>query len=80
MFDDERRDFLVVVNNEDQYSIWPTDREPPHGWRAEGPPGPRADCLARVDRIWTDLRPLSLRTAMDAGAAMDEGNSDGARR
>jgi MbtH protein len=80
MFDDEHRDFVIVVNHEDQYSIWPADREPPHGWRAEGPPGPRADCLARIDQLWTDLRPLSLRRTMDARAAAGEGNPDHARR
>ncbi|MBS2533491.1 MbtH family protein [Catenulispora sp. NF23] len=68
MFADESRDFLVVVNHEEQYSIWPADREPPAGWRTEGPPRPKAECLARIDREWTDLRPLSLRRAMDGEA------------
>jgi MbtH protein len=65
MFDDEDREFLVVVNHEEQYSIWPADREPPAGWRADGAPASKARCLARIDREWTDLRPLSLRKVMD---------------
>lgn len=66
MFDDGKRVFRVVVNDEEQYSIWPADRELPIGWRATGPVGPRADCLAYVDEVWTDMRPLSLRRAMAA--------------
>lgn len=65
MFDDEDRDFQVVMNDEEQYSIWPTDREVPAGWRAAGPRGPKAQCLEYIDQVWTDLRPLTLRR-MDA--------------
>ncbi|MCK2215439.1 MbtH family protein [Actinomadura sp. ATCC 31491] len=61
MFDDEHGDFHVVVNDEEQYSIWPAGRDVPAGWRPVGPPGPKADRLAFIDRTWTDLRPLSLR-------------------
>jgi MbtH protein len=57
--------FQVVVNDEEQYSIWPADGEPPAGWRPAGFTGPRDDCLAHVDRVWTDMRPKSLRIAMD---------------
>lgn len=56
--------FVVVVNDEDQYSIWPDGREIPDGWRDAGFRGPRADCLAHVDTVWTDMRPRSLREAM----------------
>ncbi|MEV7084610.1 MbtH family protein [Streptomyces sp. NPDC093085] len=66
MFDDEDREFRVVVNHEEQHSIWPADRELPAGWRAEGFDGDRAACLAHIDRVWTDLRPLSLRTTARA--------------
>lgn len=52
----------VVINHEEQYSIWPAHREPPDGWRAEGKVGSRAVCLAHIGEAWTDLRPLSLRT------------------
>ncbi|MEU6238288.1 MbtH family protein [Kitasatospora sp. NPDC047058] len=64
--------YQVVVNHEEQYSIWPADRELPAGWRAEGPRGEKAHCLAHIDEVWTDMRPLSLRLAMaqqDAEAA-----------
>jgi MbtH protein len=57
--------YLVVVNDEEQYSIWWADREVPAGWRPEGAQGPREECLAHIERVWTDMRPLSLRTRMD---------------
>lgn len=66
MFDDEHREFHVVVNDEEQYSIWPADRAVPAGWRATATSGPKADCLAHIDQVWTDLRPLSLRRQMEA--------------
>ncbi|MFF2524986.1 MbtH family protein [Streptomyces liangshanensis] len=53
--------FAVVVNHEEQYSVWPTDQEIPAGWRAEGTRGTRDECLARIGEVWTDLRPLSAR-------------------
>ncbi len=68
MFDDEDRIFQVVMNDEEQYSIWPAGREIPNGWRAVGPSGRKAECLAHIDEVWTDMRPLSLRKAMDAAA------------
>jgi MbtH protein len=55
--------FLVVLNDEEQYSLWPADREVPSGWRAEGFEGPKDDCLAHIDHVWTDMRPLSVRQA-----------------
>ncbi|WP_449065483.1 MbtH family protein [Planomonospora algeriensis] len=54
---------LVVVNHEEQHSIWPAGRELPDGWRAEGFSGDREECLAHIERVWTDLRPLSVRGA-----------------
>jgi MbtH protein len=57
--------YKVVVNDEEQYSIWPADRENPVGWRDAGKQGPKAECLAHIDEVWTDMRPLSLRRAMD---------------
>jgi MbtH protein len=60
VFEHEAR-FAVVVNEEDQYSIWPAGRELPQGWRPEGVTGSEADCLEHIERVWTDLRPRSLR-------------------
>lgn len=54
-------EFLVVVNDEEQYSVWFADRALPLGWRAEGTRGTREDCLAHIDRVWTDMRPRSVR-------------------
>ena len=60
--------FLVVVNHEEQYSVWPAGRALPAGWDAVGEPAPKASCLARIELLWTDMRPLSLRRRMDADA------------
>ncbi len=67
MFEDDDTDTVydVVVNHEEQYSIWPADREPPLGWRAVGKRGPKAECLGYIKEVWTDMRPLSLRKQMD---------------
>lgn len=59
--------YKVVVNHEEQYSIWPVDRENPLGWRDVGMSGPKAECLAYIKEVWTDMRPLSLRKKMDEG-------------
>jgi len=56
--------YRVVLNDEEQYSIWWADRPPPAGWYAEGTEGTREECLARIDTVWTDMRPLSLRRRM----------------
>ncbi|MDP9841735.1 MbtH family protein [Streptosporangium lutulentum] len=53
--------WAVVVNHEEQYSLWPADRQPPNGWLTTGFTGERDDCLAHITTVWTDLRPLSLR-------------------
>ena len=65
IFDDEEFTFSVVVNHEEQYSIWPADREVPAGWRTTGTEGKKAECLAYINTVWTDMRPLSLRKKMD---------------
>jgi MbtH protein len=67
--DDDGRRFKVVLNHEEQYSIWPEGREVPLGWRVEGTVGSKAECLLRIEAVWTDMRPLSLRRAMEAAAA-----------
>lgn len=51
----------VVVNHEEQYSIWPVDTPLPAGWRAEGTTGTEQECLDHIERVWTDMRPLSAR-------------------
>ena len=61
---DENTVFDVVINHEEQYSIWPTYRPIPAGWTATGKRGNKAECLAHIDEVWTDMRPLSLRRAM----------------
>lgn len=68
MFDNEDGEFFVVVNDEEQYSIWPSDREIPAGWSAVGDAARRADCLAWIEQHWTDMRPKSLREAMEKEA------------
>ncbi len=55
--------FAVVLNHEEQYSVWPQDWDLPAGWRAEGYAGSKADCLAHIEEVWTDMRPLSARRA-----------------
>ena len=68
MQQDEQEDktiYKVVVNHEEQYSIWFADREPPPGWREVGIEGPKAECLAHIEEVWTDMRPLSLRKKME---------------
>lgn len=68
LYDTDREDttiYQVVVNHEEQYSIWPEYRELPLGWRAVGKSGLKPDCLAYIKEVWTDLRPLSLRQRME---------------
>jgi uncharacterized protein YbdZ (MbtH family) len=62
--DDDVRLYKVVVNHEEQYSIWPADRENAPGWRDAGRTGKKADCLGFIEEAWTDMRPLSLRKQM----------------
>lgn len=53
--------YKVVVNQEEQYSLWLAQRENPLGWQDAGKSGPKAECLAYIKEVWTDMRPLSLR-------------------
>ena len=64
--DDDQTVYRVVHNLEEQYSIWPASRENPSGWFDAGKSGPKADCLAYIKEVWTDMRPLSLRKRMAA--------------
>lgn len=69
MYDDEREDttiYKVVVNHEEQYSIWPADRENALGWFDVGKVGSKQECLDYIKEVWTDMRPLSLRKKMEA--------------
>jgi MbtH protein len=61
--------YKVVVNHEEQYSIWPDGRENPPGWRDAGKAGSKAECLAYINEVWTDMRPLSLRQRMETPAS-----------
>jgi MbtH protein len=63
-WDDESSFFKVVINHEEQYSIWPHDQDSPLGWDEEGKEGTKAECLAHIEAVWTDMRPLSLRLSM----------------
>lgn len=68
MYREEQEDkttYRVVVNHEEQYSIWPVDRENPLGWRDVGKSGPKDECLAYIEEVWTDMRPPSLRKKME---------------
>lgn len=64
-FDNEDGEFRVLVNHEEQYSLWPAFREVPPGWTPVGPTGKRQECLDWIEANWTDMRPKSLREAMD---------------
>jgi len=63
--DEDKTIYKVVVNHEEQYSIWPEYRENPAGWNDAGKVGPKAECLAHIKEVWTDMRPLSLRKKME---------------
>ena len=56
--------YYVLKNNEEQYSLWPSFKVIPEAWKAECEPMPKDECLAYVDRVWTDMRPLSLKKQM----------------
>lgn len=66
--DEDTRTYQVVVNHEEQYSIWLHDKELPLGWEEIGVSGPKEKCLAHIKEVWTDMRPKSLRESMEANA------------
>jgi MbtH protein len=71
MYQDDQEDntiYKVVVNHEEQYSIWPVDRENALGWKDAGKNGLKAECLEYIKEVWTDMRPLSLRKKMEEAA------------
>jgi MbtH protein len=72
MAEDDSEDqtiYKVVRNDEEQYSIWPSYKELPLGWYEEGTSGRKQECLDHIGKIWTDMRPLSLRKRMEEQAA-----------
>ncbi|MCO5186245.1 MAG: MbtH family protein [Anaerolineae bacterium] len=73
-WDDDNTIYTVVINHEEQYSIWPVDRDLALGWQEAGKTGTKDECLAYIEEVWTDMRPLSLRLKMeeDAKRASDE--------
>lgn len=62
--------YKVVINHEEQYSIWPLERENPAGWTQAPKSGSKEECLAYIEEVWVDMRPLSLRRKMEAAAAV----------
>lgn len=70
-FSDEMdtRIYKVVINHEEQYSIWPVDRENPSGWSDVEVSGSKDKCLKHIGEVWTDMRPLSLRKKMEEDAS-----------
>ncbi len=69
--DEDLMVYKVVINHEEQYSIWPADKENPLGWRDAGKQGKKAECLTYIEEVWTDMRPLSLRQKMAQTGAED---------
>jgi MbtH protein len=67
--ENDDRIYQVVLNDEEQYSIWLADRPRPAGWHEEGTSGTREECLAHIDRVWTDMRPRSLRIQMEQASS-----------
>lgn len=68
-FEDENGEFLVLVNEEQQYSLWPSFRDVPAGWSAVSPKGSRKECLDYIEENWVDMRPKSLVDQMNEDAA-----------
>jgi MbtH protein len=62
--------YQVLINGEEQYSIWPKGKRVPDGWRQVGPEGSKVECLKYIDENWTDMRPLSLRKKMAENARL----------
>ncbi len=69
---DDKTIYKVVLNHEEQYSIWPADKENALGWSDAGKEGPKPECLDYIREVWTDMRPLSLRKKMEEDAKKRE--------
>lgn len=63
-----RQSFIILINEEEQYSLWPEWKAVPAGWCAVGPRGSKEECLTYIDDVWTDMRPASLRRKMEEWA------------
>lgn len=63
--EDDNTVYQVVINHEEQYSIWPAGRKTPMGWHMVGKKGTKLECLKYIEEVWTDMRPLSLRKQME---------------
>jgi MbtH protein len=74
-FDDENGTFIVLINEEGQYSLWPTFIDVPAGWNAVHEPATRKECLDYIDKTWTDMRPNSLIKQMNEDRAAREAQS-----
>ena len=72
---DQRR-YVVVMNDEEQYSLWPSEKALPAGWQAVGVSGTEDECIAYIEKVWKDMRPRSLRLAMDAAAGVNDRERD----
>ena len=68
--DTDDKKYKVVVNHEEQYSIWVADRPNPNGWRDAAKSGSKSECLAYIKEVWSDMRPLSLRRKMEKSASV----------
>ena len=60
----DNTDYKVVINHEEQYSLWPVGRENPSGWKDVGRQGSKKVCLTYIEEVWTDMRPLSVHKDM----------------
>jgi MbtH protein len=76
-FDDENGTFIVLVNDEGQYSLWPTFVDVPAGWNSVHEPASRQVCLDYVNHTWTDMRPRSLVKQMDQARVVRDAQSQG---
>ena len=74
--EEDKAQYRVVINHEEQYSIWPVDREIPLGWKSVGKESSKKDCLNHIEEVWTDMRPLSLRKKMEAMAMVEKDAGD----
>jgi MbtH protein len=66
--EEDTRQYKVVINHEEQYSIWFAERALPPGWNEAGKSGLKSECLLYIKEVWTDMRPLSLRKHMEQNA------------
>ena len=71
--ENDKKIYKVVINHEEQYSIWDAKREIPLGWKAVGKEGTKQECLDYIEEVWTDMRPLSLRKKMEE---IEKNNND----